>query len=81
MGAAGVMPEMEIYDDSGLKTIAASFLRAEQSDAPQKQVAAAPPPEPPAKKAAESFGQRTSIFRGVTRYVYIHIYYDININI
>ncbi|KAL0404613.1 UNVERIFIED_CONTAM: AP2-like ethylene-responsive transcription factor AIL5 [Sesamum radiatum] len=29
---------------------------------------AAAPPEPPAKKAAETFGQRTSIFRGVTRW-------------
>nr|GMD77862.1 AP2-like ethylene-responsive transcription factor AIL5 isoform X1 [Ipomoea batatas] len=29
---------------------------------------AAPPPDPPAKKAAETFGQRTSIYRGVTRH-------------
>ncbi|KAL1548842.1 AP2-like ethylene-responsive transcription factor AIL5 [Salvia divinorum] len=66
------MPEMEMYDDSELKTIAASFLRgfsAEQTDNnPQKQSAAAPPSDPPAKKAVETFGQRTSIFRGVTRH-------------
>lgn len=63
------MPEMEMYDDSELKTIAASFLpgfSAEQTD--NKQIEAAPPSDPPAKKAVESFGQRTSIFRGVTRY-------------
>ncbi|XP_042055911.1 AP2-like ethylene-responsive transcription factor AIL5 isoform X2 [Salvia splendens] len=62
------MPEMEMYDDSELKTIASSFLRGfsdEQTDnSPRKQIAAAPP----AKKAVESFGQRTSIFRGVTRH-------------
>ncbi|XP_057787122.1 AP2-like ethylene-responsive transcription factor AIL5 isoform X2 [Salvia miltiorrhiza] len=62
------MPEMEIYDDSELKTIAASFLRGfstEQTNTNlQKQTAAAPPP----KKAVETFGQRTSIFRGVTRH-------------
>ncbi|XP_047951192.1 AP2-like ethylene-responsive transcription factor AIL5 [Salvia hispanica] len=66
------MPEMEMYDDSELKTIAASFLRgfsAEQTDnSPRKQIVAAPPSDPPAKKAVESFGQRTSIFRGVTRH-------------
>ncbi|XP_011069922.1 AP2-like ethylene-responsive transcription factor AIL5 isoform X2 [Sesamum indicum] len=67
------MPGVEIYDESELKTIAASFLRGfstEQTDDAQKQlaVAVAPPPDPPAKKAAETFGQRTSIFRGVTRH-------------
>ncbi|KAK4404581.1 AP2-like ethylene-responsive transcription factor AIL5 [Sesamum angolense] len=67
----GTMPGVEIYDDSELKTIAASFLRGfstEQTDDAQKQLAVAPPPDPPAKKAAETFGQRTSIFRGVTRH-------------
>ncbi|XP_052198447.1 AP2-like ethylene-responsive transcription factor AIL5 [Diospyros lotus] len=55
--------------DSELKTIAASFLRGfstEQSDN-QKQLVAAPP-EPAAKKAVDTFGQRTSIYRGVTRH-------------
>lgn len=69
------LPEMEMYDDSELKTIAASFLRGFSANQvadnnPHKQTAAAPPPppsEPPAKKAVETFGQRTSIFRGVTR--------------
>ncbi|CAL5376646.1 unnamed protein product [Camellia sinensis] len=61
--------ETEIYD-SELKTIAASFLRGfstDQTDA-QKQLAVAPPPEPAAKKAVDTFGQRTSIYRGVTRH-------------
>lgn len=71
------MPDMEMYDDSELKTIAASFLRGfssdQQTDSSQKQITVPPPPEPPAKKAVESFGQRTSIFRGVTRYIYLYI--------
>lgn len=70
------MPDMEMYDDSELKTIATSFLRGfssdQQTDSSQKQITV--PPEPPAKKAVESFGQRTSIFRGVTRYRYIYLY-------
>ncbi|KAA8522760.1 hypothetical protein F0562_009078 [Nyssa sinensis] len=60
--------QTEIYD-SELKTIAASFLRGfstEQTDT-QKQLAVAPP-EPAAKKAVDTFGQRTSIYRGVTRH-------------
>lgn len=69
----------DMYDDSELKTIAAGFLRGfstdHQQSTTQKQLAAvAPPPQPPAKKSAETFGQRTSIFRGVTRYIYIYIY-------
>ncbi|CDP02984.1 unnamed protein product [Coffea canephora] len=60
----------DVYD-SELKSIAASFLRGystEQAES-QKQLAAVPlAPEPPAKKAVETFGQRTSIFRGVTRH-------------
>ncbi|KAI8570051.1 hypothetical protein RHMOL_Rhmol01G0003000 [Rhododendron molle] len=61
----------EIYD-SELKTIAASFLRAFSSeqiadDDAQKQLVVVSPPEQAAKKAVDTFGQRTSIYRGVTR--------------
>ncbi|PSS04281.1 AP2-like ethylene-responsive transcription factor [Actinidia chinensis var. chinensis] len=55
--------QTEIYD-SELKTIAASFLRAfstEQADG-QKMLAV------PSKKPVDTFGQRTSIYRGVTRH-------------
>ncbi|KAL6525487.1 AP2-like ethylene-responsive transcription factor ail5 [Orobanche hederae] len=67
------MTDVEIYNDSELKTIAASFLGGFSTDETQKQLAlaveaAAPPSGPPAKKASENFGQRTSIFRGVTRW-------------
>ncbi|KAI4335412.1 hypothetical protein L6164_014057 [Bauhinia variegata] len=59
----------EIYD-SELKTIAASFLRgfaaAEQTE-PQKQQLLAPS-EPSPRKSVDTFGQRTSIYRGVTRH-------------
>ncbi|KAL6977775.1 hypothetical protein U1Q18_026561 [Sarracenia purpurea var. burkii] len=69
----GETPTAEVCEsdqifDSELKTIAASFLRAfstEQADA-QKQLVVAPP-EAAAKKAVDNFGQRTSIYRGVTR--------------
>ncbi|KAE8665074.1 AP2-like ethylene-responsive transcription factor AIL5 [Hibiscus syriacus] len=55
----------EIYD-SELKTIAASFLRGFSSgNKPQKTV---PKAEPAPRKASDSFGQRTSIYRGVTRH-------------
>lgn len=60
--------EPEIYD-SELKTIAASFLRGfstEQHTQTQKQPVA--PAEPPPKKTVDTFGQRTSIYRGVTRH-------------
>lgn len=69
----------EIYD-SELKTIAASFLRGfstEQTDTPKHQQ---PPPqqetqlvaaEPTPRKTADTFGQRTSIYRGVTRYIIV----------
>ena len=56
-----------IYADSDLKTIAAGFLRgtpaAEQEADAVKTVA--PPAE--ARKTVDTFGQRTSIYRGVTR--------------
>lgn len=71
--------DTEIYE-SELKTIAASFLRGfsssdhQQTDHTQKQhqllqhqqqlVHAEPAP----KKAVDTFGQRTSIYRGVTRH-------------
>lgn len=58
--------------DSELKSIAASFLRgytAGQHSEVQKQLVALPPSDrPPAKKPTETFGQRTSIYRGVTRH-------------
>ncbi|PWA70589.1 AP2/ERF domain-containing protein [Artemisia annua] len=61
-----------IYD-SELKTIAASFLRGYTTENNQQQlssVAHTPPQQdnPPAKKAVDTFGQRTSIYRGVTRH-------------
>lgn len=52
---------------SELKNIAASFLHsfsADHKDSDQKQLAVVTPP----KKAVETFGQRTSIYRGVTRH-------------
>ncbi|XP_059461259.1 AP2-like ethylene-responsive transcription factor AIL5 isoform X1 [Corylus avellana] len=66
----------EIYD-SELKTIAASFLRGfsteqqtqaqahAQAQAQKQPLAAA---DPPPKKPVDTFGQRTSIYRGVTRH-------------
>nr|GLL44290.1 AP2-like ethylene-responsive transcription factor AIL5 [Ipomoea trifida] len=70
-GESAAVSEPESYD-SELKSIAASFLRgftADQNDSQKPQQAvAAPPPDPPAKKAPETFGQRTSIYRGVTRH-------------
>ncbi|KAK6131940.1 hypothetical protein DH2020_034317 [Rehmannia glutinosa] len=59
------MSDVEIYDDSELKTITAGFLGAFSTDDAQKQL---PVVAPPPKKAVETFGQRTSIFRGVTRH-------------
>lgn len=60
----------EIYD-SELKTIAASFLRGfssttEQTDTTQKQQSIVQTESAP-RKTVDTFGQRTSIFRGVTR--------------
>ncbi|URD93740.1 AP2 [Musa troglodytarum] len=54
--------------DSDLKTIAAGFLRGHPAEQQELQAAkeAAPPAE--SRKAAETFGQRTSIYRGVTRH-------------
>ncbi|KAK4853265.1 hypothetical protein QYF36_006292 [Acer negundo] len=61
----------EIYD-SELKTIAASFLRgfanestASHKQPPQNQLV---PAQSTPKKAIDTFGQRTSIYRGVTRH-------------
>lgn len=72
--------------DSELKSIAASFLRGydttttttsstavQHSEEIKKQLLPLPPPPPltaTAKKPAETFGQRTSIYRGVTRYIH-----------
>ncbi|GMJ07151.1 PLETHORA 5, EMBRYOMAKER, CHOTTO 1, AINTEGUMENTA-like 5 [Hibiscus trionum] len=59
------VPDNEMYD-SELKTIAASFLRGLSPE--NKQHQAVPTAEPAPRKAADSFGQRTSIYRGVTRH-------------
>ncbi|KAK4755766.1 hypothetical protein SAY87_009523 [Trapa incisa] len=70
------IPEVAEYD-SELKTIAASFLRGFSSseDQPklppslQQQLAMVPPPlDSCPKKNLDTFGQRTSIYRGVTRH-------------
>lgn len=68
VGTQVLVADSEIYD-SELKTIAASFLRgfSGESSANQKQLTAVAQPEPPAKRPVENFGQRTSIYRGVTR--------------
>ncbi|KAG2699365.1 hypothetical protein I3760_07G190300 [Carya illinoinensis] len=62
------MSEPEMYD-SELKTIAASFLRGfstqQQTQAQKQQVA---PADLPPKKSVDTFGQRTSVYRGVTRH-------------
>ncbi|XP_051120463.1 AP2-like ethylene-responsive transcription factor AIL5 [Andrographis paniculata] len=64
-GFAGLssMPGVDIYDDSELKTIAAGFLSGFSTDKSRHPATAAP-----VKKSVETFGQRTSIFRGVTRH-------------
>ncbi|XP_064954405.1 AP2-like ethylene-responsive transcription factor AIL5 [Musa acuminata AAA Group] len=61
-------PGAEGVYDSDLKTIAAGFLRGHPAEQQELQAAkeAAPPAE--SRKAAETFGQRTSIYRGVTRH-------------
>ncbi|KAE8735487.1 AP2-like ethylene-responsive transcription factor AIL5 [Hibiscus syriacus] len=59
------VPHNEIYD-SELKTIAASFLRGFSSENKPQQ--AVPTAEPAPRKTTDSFGQRTSIYRGVTRH-------------
>jgi AP2-like factor (ANT lineage) len=65
----------EMYD-SELKTIAASFLRgfsteqqtqAQAQAQPQTQKQPLAAADPPPKKPVDTFGQRTSIYRGVTR--------------
>ncbi|XVF47692.1 hypothetical protein PTKIN_Ptkin03bG0131200 [Pterospermum kingtungense] len=65
--------DTEIYD-SDLKTLAASFLRgfaSEQTDTHKKQQLQqqhVPTAEPAPRRAVDTFGQRTSIYRGVTRH-------------
>ncbi|KAL4317803.1 hypothetical protein GQ457_18G004980 [Hibiscus cannabinus] len=57
----------DIYD-SELKTMAVGFLRgfsSQQTDIQPQQVATA---EPAPKRGLDTFGQRTSIYRGVTRH-------------
>ena len=61
--------DTEIYD-SELKTIAVGFLRgfsSEQTDTHKQQQQQVPTAEPAPRRAADTFGQRTSIYRGVTR--------------
>ncbi|XP_059286468.1 AP2-like ethylene-responsive transcription factor AIL5 [Lycium ferocissimum] len=53
---------------SELKSIAASFLRTFSADHNDANKLLAVVPETPTKKAVETFGQRTSIYRGVTRH-------------
>ncbi|KAF8400300.1 hypothetical protein HHK36_013597 [Tetracentron sinense] len=55
-----------IYD-SELKTIAASFLRGYSTETTGIEKAVVPVESAP-KKAVDTFGQRTSIYRGVTRH-------------
>ncbi|KAK4783587.1 hypothetical protein SAY86_007961 [Trapa natans] len=71
------IPEVAEYD-SELKTIAASFLHRFSSSEDnrklppplqQQQLVATPPPvDPCPRKTLDTFGQRTSIYRGVTRH-------------
>ncbi|MFS7967032.1 putative transcription factor AP2-EREBP family [Helianthus anomalus] len=59
-----------IYD-SELKTIASSFLHGFSSDNQQQLAVTPAPPQQessPVRKAVDTFGQRTSIYRGVTRH-------------
>lgn len=60
-----------IYVDSDLKTIAAGFLRGGGGAAAVEQEAesskAVVPAPAEARKTVDTFGQRTSIYRGVTR--------------
>ncbi|CAI9779635.1 unnamed protein product [Fraxinus pennsylvanica] len=68
-GDQGLMDDAEIYD-SELRTIAAGIQRgfSGEQTCNQKQLMVVAPPEPLIKKAVENFGQRTSIYRGVTRH-------------
>lgn len=53
-----------------------TFARPSSPEESQKQlvVAKTKDHEPPSKKPIESFGQRTSIYRGVTRYyILVHL--------
>ena len=61
--------DTEIYD-SELKTIAASFLRgfsSEQTDTHKQQQQQVSTAVSAPRRAVDTFGQRTSIYRGVTR--------------
>nr|UOI87854.1 AP2-like ethylene-responsive transcription factor [Fraxinus mandshurica] len=68
-GTQVLVADSEIYD-SEPKTIAASFLRgfSGEPSGNQQQLTVVAPTVPPAKKPVENFGQRTSIYRGVTRH-------------
>ncbi|ONK69620.1 uncharacterized protein A4U43_C05F24910 [Asparagus officinalis] len=57
-----------IYGDSDLKSIAAGFLRGSPAAEQEDDVAKAVVPATEQRKAVDTFGQRTSIYRGVTRH-------------
>ncbi|KAJ4959121.1 hypothetical protein NE237_026232 [Protea cynaroides] len=59
--------DTSVIYDSELKTIAASFLRGYSMEQTETEKPAAPL-ESASKKAVDTFGQRTSIYRGVTRH-------------
>jgi AP2-like factor (ANT lineage) len=81
VSAATTTEAAEMYSE--LKFLAAGFLSGsgagttaptrppqvnrEEADAKQLSLPSVAPPAPEQKKAVESFGQRTSIYRGVTR--------------
>lgn len=58
-----------IYVDSDLKSIAAGFLRGAPPAEQEADVAKAVVPATEQRKAVDTFGQRTSIYRGVTRLI------------
>ncbi|XP_048324403.2 AP2-like ethylene-responsive transcription factor AIL5 isoform X2 [Ziziphus jujuba] len=72
--AIAALPDSSEIYDSELKTIAASFLRGysssssnEHTETGRNQLPVVPV-EPTSKKTVDTFGQRTSIYRGVTRH-------------
>lgn len=77
-GGGGPVPGAAEMYDSDLKFIAAGFLQSgaaapspvsslDQQADPKLALPVAAAPAPEQRKAVDSFGQRTSIYRGVTR--------------